>query len=150
MEQEVTYKEFNEFRDDFLARASILSDRKSEEYTISNTDKLYNFKHVAERLGITPEQALMTYVLKHVDAICNDAKTGTTVSDESVESRAIDICNYMILYACLKLHDHHIPQDNKNDNRTEPVGDGSGSPIGQSQNDSEPTEWRSLSRTTQA
>ena len=145
----MTYKEFNKFRDDFLHRAGSLSAKKSEEYTISNIDKLYNFKHVATRLGITPEQALMTYVLKHVDAICNDAKTGTTVSDESVESRAMDICNYMILYACLKLHDH-IPQDNKNDNRTESVGDGSGSPIGNSQNASEPAKWSVLSRTTKA
>ena len=72
----MTYEEFNKFRSDFLKRAGYLSDRKSEEYTISSKDKLYNFKHVAARLGITSEQALMTYVLKHVDAICNDAKTG--------------------------------------------------------------------------
>jgi hypothetical protein len=145
----MTYKEFNKFRDDFLHRASSLSDRKSEEYTISNLDKLYNFKHVAERLGITPEQALMTYVLKHVDAICNDAKTGAIVSDESVESRAMDICNYMILYACLKIYDH-IPQEVENDNRTKSIGDGTGSPIRNSKNASEPTKWSVLSRTTKA
>lgn len=145
----MTYEEFNKFRSDFLKRAGYLSDRKSEEYTISSKDKLYNFKHVAARLGITSEQALMTYVLKHVDAICNDAKTGAIVSDESVESRAMDICNYMILYAALKLADH-IPQDNNNDNHTESIGDGSGSPIGNGQNASEPTKWSVLSRTTKA
>ena len=132
----MTYKEFNKFRDDFLERAGSLSARKSEEYTISSLDKLYNFKHVAERLGITPEQSLMTYVLKHVDAVCNDAKTGATVSDETVESRAMDICNYMILYAALKLH--------------RSIGDGLGGVSGQSQDDSEPKKWRYLTRTTKA
>ena len=143
----MTYEEFNKFRDDFLERAGSLSARKSEEYTISSLDKLYNFKHVAERLGITPEQSLMTYVLKHVDAVCNDAKTGATVSDETVESRAMDICNYMILYAALKLH---RSKENKNDNRTEPIGDGLGGVSGQSQDDAEPTQWRQLARPTKA
>ena len=145
----MNYEEFNKFRDDFLKRAGSLSAKKSEEYTISNTDKLYNFKHVAERLGITPEQALMTYVLKHVDAICNDAKTGATVSEESVESRAMDICNYMILYACLKIYDH-IPQEVENDNLIESTGDESGSPVRNSQDAPEPAKWSLLSRTTKA
>ena len=143
----MNYKEFNNFRDDFLDRAGSLSAKKSEEYCISNTDKLHNFKHVAERLGITPEQALMTYVLKHVDAICNDAKTGATVSDESVESRAMDVCNYMVLYASLKLHDH-IPQEVENDNLIKPIGDESGSPVRNSQDAPEPAKWSVLSRTT--
>jgi len=142
----MTYKDFNEFRDDFLSRAGALSAAKSEEYTISNLDKLYNFKHVAARLGTTPEQALMTYVLKHVDAICNDAKTGSIVSDETVESRAMDVCNYMVLYAALK----HIPNGDENDNRTKPIGDKSSGTSGYSQNDPEPTKWSVLSRTTKA
>jgi len=105
-------KKFREYRKQFLTDALSLSDKKSEEYTISNPDRLYNFKHVAERLGITPEQALMTYVLKHIDAICNDAKTGTIVSDEKVEARAHDVCNYMILYSALKTETTPHDQDN--------------------------------------
>ena len=62
-------KEFNQHRKEFFDKAMSLSDAKSVEYTISNKDRLYNFKHVAARLGMTPEQALMVYVLKHVDAI---------------------------------------------------------------------------------
>ena len=112
------YSEFIEFREVFFEYASKISDQKSIEYTISNEDKFYNFKHVAERLGITAQQALMVYVLKHVDAICNDAKTGEVVSDETSLSRAHDVVNYMILYAALKTenntedkpnHDHHKP-----------------------------------------
>ena len=59
----MTYKEFNEYRNKFLEEALDISDSKSIEYTISNEDKHYNFKHVAERLGITPQQAMMVYVL---------------------------------------------------------------------------------------
>ena len=112
-------KEFRDYRKKFLTDALSRSDKKSEEYTISNPDRLFNFKHVAERLGTTPEQALMTYVLKHIDAICNDAKTGTIVSDEKIESRAHDVCNYMILYSALKTETTPQP----NDNNTKRIGE---------------------------
>ena len=105
----MNYKEFREYRDNFISQAILISDQKSIEYTISNSDKHYNFKHVAERLGITPQQAMMVYVLKHVDAICNDAKTGKQVSDETVRSRCQDIMNYAILYASL----HHEQKTTK-------------------------------------
>ena len=130
-------KEFKKHREDFFDLAMSVSDKKRVEYTISNhdIDVLYNFKHVASRLGITPEQALMVYVLKHVDAICNDAKTGVQVSDETVMSRAIDVCNYMILYTSLKKE----PQPNENNTKPDGTVDGmherSGSPT------SEPQKW---------
>ena len=95
------YKDFSKLRDSFFTTASEVSDNKSVEYTISNDDKLYNFKHVADRLGITPKQALMVYVLKHVDALTNDAKTGKTHSDETTYNRAIDVANYMVLLAAI-------------------------------------------------
>jgi hypothetical protein len=139
----VTTQELKEFRDDLFSEAMSVSDAKSIEYTISSDDRLYNFKHVAERLGITPEQALMTYVLKHVDAICNDAKTGKQFSDETLRSRVIDLINYSVLL--LALNDTHT-----NDNSTESIGDESGSPIGNSQNASEPDKWSVYSRTTKA
>ena len=115
----MTYEEFNKFRDEFIDYANNLSDRKSQEYTISNPDKHFNFKNVAARLGITPEQALMTYVLKHMDAMCNDAKTGKTVSNETVYERAVDIVNYMILYASLKHEQNHTPKGNKHENQND-------------------------------
>ena len=95
------YDEYNKFRKKFFNIAAEISDNKSIEYTISNDDKFYNFKHVAERLGITPKQALMVYVLKHVDALTNDAKTGKTHSDETTYNRAIDVSNYMVLLAAI-------------------------------------------------
>tara|TARA_R100000329_G_C7603719_1_gene214141 strand:- start:422 stop:835 length:414 start_codon:yes stop_codon:yes gene_type:complete len=134
-------KEFNQHRKEFLTEAMSLSDAKSVEYTISNEDRLYNFKHVAARVGITPEQALMVYVLKHVDAICNDAKTGVQVSDETVMSRAMDICNYMVLYTGLKKE----PQPNEDN--TKPDGTAV-SDIGRNgAHDAEPKKWSEYSKT---
>jgi len=134
-------KEFNQHRKEFFEAAMSLSDLKSVEYTISNIDRLYNFKHVAARLGITPEQALMVYVLKHVDAICNDAKTGVQVSDETVFSRAMDICNYMVLYTGLKKE----PQPNEDN--TKPDGTEHGTTERSGETATEPKKWKEYTQT---
>jgi|TARA_R100000234_G_scaffold60073_1_gene36394 hypothetical protein len=141
----MTYKEFKKFRDEFLTEACLLSDNKSVEYTISNKSKLYNFIHVAERLGTTPQQALMGYVCKHFDALCNEAKTGKVFSDEAVRSRCLDIANYMILYAAL--HEH--TKETNNDDNLKSDRSESGSSVRSSQNDPEPKEWSDLARTTE-
>ena len=135
------YEEYNKFREDMFAEASQISDNKSIEYTISNEDKFYNFKHVAERLGITSKQALMVYVLKHVDAICNDAKTGKTHSDETTYQRCLDVVNYMVLYAAMEKEHPHA-------NNTKQNGIKTGESIGESKNGSEPSQWNDLQRTT--
>lgn len=137
--------EFIQFRKDFLTEAISLSDNKSVEYTISDEDRLRNFKHVAARLGITPQQALMVYVLKHVDAICNDAMTGKQYSDESFRSRALDICNYMILATAL--HKDLTHTRGNNDSNTEPDRSGSSSNSRAGETQSEPKEWNQLQRT---
>ena len=137
-------KEFLEYRDKFVAEALDLSDSKSIEYTISNEDKHYNFKHVASRLGITSQQAMMVYVLKHIDAICNDAKTGKQQSDETVRSRCQDIMNYAILYA--SLHEEHT-KETKNDRNTK----SSGTKVSKRGRDktpsAKPSKWNELQRT---
>lgn len=134
------YDEYNKFREDFFETASHISDSKSIEYTISNEDKFYNFKHVAERLGITAQQALMVYVLKHVDAICNDAKTGKTHSDETTYQRCLDVANYMVLYAAM---DKERPHAN---NTEQPRSTDSGADRN-CENAPEPDQWSDLTRT---
>ena len=139
----MNYKEFTEYRDKFVAEALKISDSKSIEYTISNVDKHYNFKHVADRLGITPQQAMMVYVLKHVDAICNDAKTDKQVSDETVRSRCQDIMNYAILYA--SLHEEHTKGKN-NDSNTKRSGTEVSEVGGNKTTSTEPNKWNELKR----
>lgn len=137
--------EFIQFRKDFLTEAISLSDQKSIEYTISNEDRTFNFKNVAARLGITPQQALMVYVLKHMDAICNDAMTGKQYSDESFRSRAMDICNYMILATAL--HKDLTHTRGNNDSNIKPDRGGSSKNGRSRKTQPEPKEWNQLQRT---
>jgi hypothetical protein len=132
-------KEFNEHRKEFFESAMKLSDAKSIEYTISSIDRLANFKNVAARLGTTPMQALMVYVLKHVDAICNDAKTDKQFSDESFYSRAQDVCNYMVLATALHKETH------TNEDNTEQIRNESSTTERNRTNDAEPQKWSEYS-----
>ena len=138
------YDDFNRFRENFFETASHISDSKSIEYTISNEDKFYNFKHVAERLGSTAKQAMMVYILKHVDALCNDAKTGKVVSDETILQRAYDVCNYMILYAALKLEKETENKPNHDNNKSNESGTEAGDSMRIRTSYSEPPKWEGL------
>ena len=145
----MTYKEFNEYRDKFLEEALDISDSKSIEYTISNEDKHYNFKHVADRLGVTPQQAMMVYILKHVDAICNDAKTGKQVSDETVRSRCQDIMNYAILYASLH-HEQKTTKGTNHDSNTQRSGTEPSEDSRPQKASTEPRQWNKLRRSSKS
>ena len=54
-----------------------------------------NFKRVAQFLGITPEQALWVYYLKHQDAINTYIREGKIKQSESVEEKILDNINYL-------------------------------------------------------
>lgn len=135
---------FVDFRNAFIEEMNQISDTKSVEYTISNEDRLFNFKNVGARTGIKPEQALMTYVLKHMDAICNDAKTGKVVSDETILQRAYDVCNYMILYAALKLEKETEDKPNHDNNKSNESGTEAGDSMRIRTSYSEPPKWEGL------
>ena len=135
---------FVDFRNAFIEEMNQISDTKSVEYTISNKDRLFNFKNVGARTGIKPEQALMTYVLKHMDAICNDAKTGKVVSDETILQRAYDVCNYMILYAALKLEKETENKPNHDNNKSNESGTEVGDSMRIRTSHTEPPKWDGL------
>ena len=137
------YDDYNKFRKKFFKIAAEISDNKSIEYTISNEDKFYNFKHVAERLGSTAKQAMMVYILKHVDALCNDAKTGKTYSDETTYQRCLDVVNYMVLYAALDYEEQPHANNTELPRSTDSGADRN------SENASEPDQWSDLTRTAQ-
>ena len=132
-------KDFNKLRKELFEEAISLSDAKSIEYTISNEDRLYNFKYVASRVGTKPMQSLLGYVLKHMDAICNDAKTGKQFSDETFRSRCLDIICYMVLAVALHIDEQQEPQPDENNTKPNGAVDGvherSGSPS------TEPQKW---------
>ena len=132
-------KDFNKLRKELFEEAISLSDAKSIEYTISNEDRLYNFKYLASRVGTIPMQSLLGYVLKHMDAICNDAKTGKQFSDETFRSRCLDIICYMVLAVALHIDEQQEPQPDENNTKPNGAVDGvherSGSPS------TEPQKW---------
>jgi hypothetical protein len=105
-----------------------IADEKGAEYSghgktyiEDGADTLANFKKVAERIGGTPEQVLLTYMLKHMDSITTtvreaaeckkDPKTGYYDEDhnprhvyaasEGIVSRLDDLRNYADLLECL-------------------------------------------------
>jgi len=53
-----------------------------------------NFYRVAEYLGIAPEEVCIVYLMKHLDAILNTAKTEKSLTEDT-RSRLHDIANYV-------------------------------------------------------
>ena len=138
-------REFNQLRKEIFERAMSLSDAKSVEYTISNEDRLFNFKLVAQRLGIKAMQALLVYVLKHMDALCNDAKTGKQFSDETFIERCIDIICYMVLAIALYTDLQRKPQPNEDN--TKPDGAEHGTTERSGETATEPKKWKEYTQT---
>ena len=80
-----------------------LMNAKGKEYTISNEDKLRNFKFIGERLNLKPETVCMVYLLKHIDSITNYVIQGVESSNEPIEGRIHDVRNYfLLLHALIK------------------------------------------------
>ncbi len=74
-----------------------------------------------------------------------DAKTGKQFSDESFRSRALDVCNYMILATALNKDLTHTR--GKNDSDTEQHRSETSGSSRPRKAQSEPTEWNQLQRT---
>ena len=73
---------------------------KREEYTGQSQDILYNFKRIADRLGMSPLQVWAVYFNKHVDSVNTFIKGEASVS-EPMSSRFADMLNYLFLGICL-------------------------------------------------
>ena len=78
-----------------------LMEKKGIEYTVSDDDKLANFKSIGERLKCKPEFVAMVYLLKHMDSVRNYVLQGTEASNEPIEGRLRDIRNYCLLLGAL-------------------------------------------------
>jgi len=93
----MTNYEFETLVTDFRSQQDQLIASKGHDYTIANEDRLYNFKAVAELLGITPLQVLGAYWLKHILAIITYINKGRLEADEGIEGRFLDSANYGLL-----------------------------------------------------
>ena len=89
----MTLEDYEASKKNLLDLALSIEVKKRPDYTIGNVDVHHNFKSVAARVGITPEQAWAVYFLKHVDAICSFIG-GNTNPSEPIEQRFADLINY--------------------------------------------------------
>ena len=92
---------------------------KGEEYTVSNEDKLKNFKSIADRLETTPSEVAMVYLLKHMDSIRNYVLNGVEASDESISGRIRDARNYLMLLHAIILESKGL-EDKEADEKVSP------------------------------
>ena len=104
-------KEFTKFISDFRKEQDKLIKSKGFDYTIAGSDRLFNFKFVADLIGITPRQVAAVYWLKHVLAILTYVRYGKLES-EGIDGRFIDEANYNLLMKAV-CHDtrgkkHHV------------------------------------------
>lgn len=70
--------------------------KKNEEYA-PNDDPLNNFKEGAEMSGLSMEQVLFMYCLKHLVSLRDIVFGKVESSDELLHEKTGDIINYMIL-----------------------------------------------------
>ena len=74
---------------------------KGEEYNRGQADRLASFKEAAKFAGVTPKQVAMIYLNKHYQALANFVATGETKSNETIESRIMDLRVYLALMRAL-------------------------------------------------
>lgn len=85
--------------DALIERAASIMESKGRDYS-GPIDPLASIKRTAERLGLEPRQVIGVYLSKQVDALTRFLKDGT-LDSEGVESRMVDVINYVLLLSVL-------------------------------------------------
>ena len=89
-------QEFNELFLDIMMEVKKTRDAGQKEYAHTEENVFANFERVAENLNISREQALMVYLIKHIDGI-NAWIKGHKSQREDITGRIKDA----IVYLCL-------------------------------------------------
>lgn len=93
----MTTAEYDRIADDLMNTARGIETSKRPGYTAGSVDVLSNFKLVAQRAGITTEQAWAVYFLKHIDAITSIMTRPDLPVSEEPTGRFADAINYLRL-----------------------------------------------------
>ena len=88
--------QFNAYFDYMLGEVKGTRDSGQKEYAHDKDKVFANFDRVASSLEISREQALMTYLLKHIDGISSYIK-GHKSQREDVSGRITDAIVYLFL-----------------------------------------------------
>ena len=90
------YKKMKQLSEKIWSQLQIARDAGQKEYAHRDDNVFANFERVAKRLNINPEQALMVYLLKHIDGITAYIK-GHESQREDVRGRITDTIVYLVL-----------------------------------------------------
>lgn len=119
----MTLREYQRARKFLLDTADAVETAKRPDYTIEHEDVLINFKRVADRAGITPEQALLTYALKHEDAISRIMRNPMASFSEPPILRFADRLNYLSLGLALLVERGTVQLPEESQQMDLPFGD---------------------------
>ena len=90
------YKKMKQLSERIWKELQQARDAGQKEYAHHDDNVFANFERVAERLNISPEKALMVYLLKHIDGITAYIK-GHKSQREDVRGRITDTIVYLVL-----------------------------------------------------
>lgn len=106
----MTHLDYEVLSQQLLEHAHGIEEAKRPGYTLGNIDVLHNFRSVAARAGIRPEQAWAVYMLKHVDAILSAMTQPQLPVAEAPVGRFADAMNYLKLGYALYV-ERQVDQD---------------------------------------
>ena len=85
--------------DEMLSMCIATTASKGAEYTIGSTDRLANFRRVAEMVETTMPKVWFTYFYKHYSAVVSYIKNDCHVkSNEPISGRIMDCIVYLMLF----------------------------------------------------
>ena len=92
----MTYKDMQKVVRRQLKQVLKIRDAGQKEYARTEDNVFANFERVSSFTGVTREQALMTYLLKHIDGIMAHIN-GHKSQREDVSGRITDAIVYLLL-----------------------------------------------------
>ena len=97
--------QFNAYFDHMLNEIKETRDSGQKEYARDKNDVLANFKRVSEWLGISTEQVIGVYMLKHIDGITSFIN-GHKSQREDITGRLTAVIVYSTLLWALTTEEH--------------------------------------------
>lgn len=92
----MTKEEYQRHVTEFLTEMRAITEAKNVDYSAGHDDAMANYYELSNASGVTPFQAWMVLMMKHVTAIMRYSKVGSVVS-ESIHGRMVDLANYAML-----------------------------------------------------
>lgn len=96
----MTHADFDILLERRLKLTSEVLGRKASEYATED-ERLHNFKMAALMTGMTPEQALMGMLVKHLVSVIDTVREERTPTQSLADEKIGDCVNYLILLEAL-------------------------------------------------